>query len=133
MPIRKIKARQIFDARGDPTIEVDLITDVGLLRSSVPSVIFSFENQAKEIRDGEGAPFDGRSVLKGSVLNNFLTIPYEPINVVQVKRAIKAHNCRTIAISHFSFFILSTFLGSKAPFIIIHQNFKHYVNEYISK
>ncbi|XP_011495512.1 PREDICTED: alpha-enolase-like [Ceratosolen solmsi marchali] len=64
MPIRKIKARQIFDACGDPTVEVDLITDVGLLRSSVPSVIFPSNIQAKEIRDENEAVFRGRSVLK---------------------------------------------------------------------
>lgn len=37
MPIRSIYARQIFDSRGNPTVEVDLVTDLGLFRAAVPS------------------------------------------------------------------------------------------------
>lgn len=66
MPIRKLKARQILDARGQPTVEVDLITDIGLLRSSVPSSLFrGGDNEAKEIRDGDEAVYSGRAVTKG--------------------------------------------------------------------
>ncbi|XP_008207002.1 enolase-like [Nasonia vitripennis] len=65
MPIRKVKARQIFDSLGQPTVEVDLITDIGLLRSSVPcSSLFPGDNEAKEIRDDDEAAYNGRSVLK---------------------------------------------------------------------
>lgn len=35
--IKKIKARQIFDSRGNPTIETDVTTDLGVFRASVPS------------------------------------------------------------------------------------------------
>ncbi len=35
--IQNIKARQIFDSRGNPTVEADVITDLGLFRAAVPS------------------------------------------------------------------------------------------------
>ena len=35
--IQQIKARQIFDSRGNPTVEADVITDLGLFRACVPS------------------------------------------------------------------------------------------------
>lgn len=53
MPIKSILARQIFDSRGNPTVEVDLITDLGLFRAAVPSgastgkwiaILYSFLN-----------------------------------------------------------------------------------------
>lgn len=37
MSIKKIHARQIFDSRGNPTVEVDVTTDKGLFRAAVPS------------------------------------------------------------------------------------------------
>ncbi|KAJ8974165.1 hypothetical protein NQ317_013122, partial [Molorchus minor] len=37
MPIKSILARNIFDSRGNPTVEVDLVTDLGLFRAAVPS------------------------------------------------------------------------------------------------
>ena len=37
MPITKIHARQIYDSRGNPTVEVDLTTDKGIFRAAVPS------------------------------------------------------------------------------------------------
>lgn len=37
MPIQSILARQIFDSRGNPTVEVDVVTDLGLFRAAVPS------------------------------------------------------------------------------------------------
>lgn len=37
MPIKSIFARQIFDSRGNPTVEVDLVSDLGLFRAAVPS------------------------------------------------------------------------------------------------
>lgn len=61
--IKRIKARQIFDCRGEPTLEVDVITDVGVFTSSVPSTLWINPNQAQEIRDGNTA-YHGRSVFK---------------------------------------------------------------------
>ena len=37
MPIKRIVARQIYDSRGNPTVEVDLTTDKGIFRAAVPS------------------------------------------------------------------------------------------------
>lgn len=37
MPIKSIYARQIFDSRGNPTVEVDLINELGMFRAAVPS------------------------------------------------------------------------------------------------
>lgn len=73
MALRKIKARQIFDCRGDPTLEVDVITDVGLFRSSVPSTVLINPNQAREIRDEDATAYGGRSVFKAvDIVNNVI-------------------------------------------------------------
>ncbi|XP_015125519.1 enolase-like [Diachasma alloeum] len=64
MPIEKIKARQIFDCRGEPTLEVDVITDIGLLRSSVSCTHSPTPNEAVELRDNDESKFNGRSVLR---------------------------------------------------------------------
>ncbi|XP_046410690.1 enolase-like [Neodiprion fabricii] len=73
MPIQKLKARQIFDSRGDPTLEVDLVTDIGLLRSSVPCVFFPNPNEATELRDNNEASYNGRSVFKAvEIVNNVI-------------------------------------------------------------
>lgn len=72
MALRKIKARQIFDNRGEPTLEVDVITDIGLFRSSVPSTVLLNPNQAREIRD-ENTTYHGRSVFKVvDIVNNVI-------------------------------------------------------------
>lgn len=73
MALRKIKARQIFDSRGEPTLEVDVITDVGLFRSSVPSTVLLNPHQAREIRDENKADYHGRSVFKVvEIVNNVI-------------------------------------------------------------
>ena len=62
--IIKIHARQIFDSRGNPTIEVDVVTDSGVLgRAAVPSGASTGEHEAVELRDG-GKAFLGKGVLK---------------------------------------------------------------------
>ncbi|CAM3967671.1 phosphopyruvate hydratase [Flavobacterium antarcticum] len=62
--IIKIHARQIFDSRGNPTIEVDVITQNGVLgRAAVPSGASTGEHEAVELRDG-GKAFMGKGVLK---------------------------------------------------------------------
>ena len=62
--IIKIHARQIFDSRGNPTIEVDVITENGVLgRAAVPSGASTGEHEAVELRDG-GKAFMGKGVLK---------------------------------------------------------------------
>ncbi|MBC7439089.1 MAG: phosphopyruvate hydratase, partial [Flavobacterium sp.] len=62
--IIKIHARQIFDSRGNPTIEVDVVTENGVLgRAAVPSGASTGEHEAVELRDG-GKAFLGKGVLK---------------------------------------------------------------------
>lgn len=62
--IIKIHARQIFDSRGNPTIEVDVITDSGIMgRAAVPSGASTGEHEAVELRDG-GKAYGGKGVLK---------------------------------------------------------------------
>ncbi len=59
-----IKARQIFDSRGNPTVEVDVITENGFLgRAAVPSGASTGEHEAVELRDG-GSAYMGKGVLK---------------------------------------------------------------------
>lgn len=62
--IVKIHARQIFDSRGNPTVEVDVITENGILgRAAVPSGASTGAHEAHELRDG-GKAFLGKGVLK---------------------------------------------------------------------
>lgn len=59
-----IHARQIFDSRGNPTVEVDVITENGFLgRAAVPSGASTGEHEAVEMRDG-GKAYMGKGVLK---------------------------------------------------------------------
>jgi len=71
--ISKIKARQIFDSRGNPTVEVDILTDDGILgRAAVPSGASTGEHEAVELRDG-GKDYMGKGVLNAvSNVNNIL-------------------------------------------------------------
>lgn len=62
--IIKVFARQIFDSRGNPTVEVDVITENGILgRAAVPSGASTGEHEAVELRDG-GKMYMGKGVLK---------------------------------------------------------------------
>ena len=62
--IVNIHARQIFDSRGNPTVEVDVVTENGVLgRAAVPSGASTGEHEAVELRDG-GKPYMGKGVLK---------------------------------------------------------------------
>lgn len=63
--IEEIKARQIFDSRGNPTVEVDVITENGFLgRAAVPSGASTGKHEAVELRDGDKSSYMGKSVLK---------------------------------------------------------------------
>jgi enolase len=70
--ILKIKAREILDSRGNPTVEVDLFTKNGLSRASVPSGASTGKHEALELRDG-GKRYLGKGVLKAvSNVNNVI-------------------------------------------------------------
>ncbi|CAJ1183166.1 Enolase [Companilactobacillus paralimentarius] len=70
--IENVKAREIFDSRGNPTVEADVILSNGILgRASVPSGKSTGDNEAVELRDG-GDRLDGKGVLKA--VNNVNTL-----------------------------------------------------------
>jgi enolase len=63
--ISEIFARQILDSRGNPTIEVDVITDEGAIgRAAVPSGASTGVHEAVELRDGDAKKYGGKGVLK---------------------------------------------------------------------
>ncbi|MCI7598922.1 MAG: phosphopyruvate hydratase [Prevotella sp.] len=65
MKIEKIHAREILDSRGNPTVEVEVTLENGVMgRASVPSGASTGENEALELRDGDKSRFGGKGVLK---------------------------------------------------------------------
>ncbi len=72
--IKKVFARQIFDSRGNPTVEVDVITENGILgRAAVPSGASTGEHEAVELRDG-GKKYHGKGVVNAvNNVNNIIT------------------------------------------------------------
>jgi len=63
--IQHIQARQILDSRGNPTVEVDVISDQGVLgRAAVPSGASTGAHEAVELRDGDKGTYLGKGVLK---------------------------------------------------------------------
>merc|ERR1712117_204527 len=63
MPIKKIFARQIYDSRGNPTVEVDLTTEKGIFRAAVPSGASTGIYEALELRD-KADTWHGKGVQK---------------------------------------------------------------------
>jgi enolase len=60
-----VRARQILDSRGNPTVEVDVITEHGIVgRAAVPSGASTGKHEAVELRDGDKSRFLGKGVLK---------------------------------------------------------------------
>jgi enolase len=86
--IKNIKARQIFDSRGNPTIEADVITDLGLFRAAVPSGASTGKYEALELRDGIKSDYMGKGVSKA--VNNVNTIlapalkGWDPVKQVEI-------------------------------------------------
>ena len=62
--IKSIKAREILDSRGNPTVEVDLVTENGKFRAMVPSGASTGIYEAVELRDGDKNRYMGKGVLK---------------------------------------------------------------------
>src|SRR5436853_2089612 len=66
--IAEIRARQILDSRGNPTIEVDVITDTGAIgRAAVPSGASTGVHEAVELRDGDPRRYLGKGVEKAVI------------------------------------------------------------------
>ena len=63
--IESIHARQILDSRGNPTVEVDVVTENGITgRAAVPSGASTGIHEAVELRDGDKSAYMGKGVLK---------------------------------------------------------------------
>ena len=76
MKIEKIHAREILDSRGNPTMEVEVTLENGVMgRASVPSGASTGENEALELRDGDKGRFLGKGVLKAVANVNDIIAP----------------------------------------------------------
>ena len=63
--IKDVHAREILDSRGNPTVEVDVVLESGVMgRASVPSGASTGEREALELRDGDMSRYLGKGVLK---------------------------------------------------------------------
>src|SRR3989304_4905335 len=73
MRIQNIKAREVLDSRGNPTVEVDCVLENGSRgRAIVPSGASTGEHEALELRDGDKKRYLGKGVLKA--VNNVNTV-----------------------------------------------------------
>ena len=76
MIIKEVKAREIIDSRGNPTVEVDVILDDGTLgRAAVPSGASTGVNEALELRDGDPKRYLGKGVSKAVANVNKVIAP----------------------------------------------------------
>ena len=67
--IKNIKAREILDSRGNPTVEVDVFLENGVFgRAAVPSGASTGEYEAAELRDNDKSRYSGKGVL--NAVNN---------------------------------------------------------------
>lgn len=75
MSIKSVHAREIYDSRGNPTIEVDITTELGLFRAAVPSGASTGVHEALELRDNDKSIHLGKGVLKAVENVNKLIAP----------------------------------------------------------
>ena len=81
--IGAIRARQILDSRGNPTIEVEVITETGVIgRAAVPSGASTGQHEAVELRDNDKKRFLGKGVLKA--VNNVNTVIAQELQGVNI-------------------------------------------------
>lgn len=89
MKIKKIVGREILDSRGNPTVEVDVILENGVLgRAAVPSGASTGENEALELRDGDKNRYLGKGTLKAVANVNNVIAPALVGECVFQQRAI---------------------------------------------
>jgi enolase len=75
--IKSLKAREILDSRGNPTVEVDVILDNGILgRAAIPSGASTGSKEAVELRDGDKTRYLGKGVLKAVNNVNEIIAPH---------------------------------------------------------
>ncbi len=81
--IGAIRAREILDSRGNPTIEVEVITETGVIgRAAVPSGASTGQHEAVELRDNDKKRFLGKGVLKA--VNNVNTVIAQELQGVNI-------------------------------------------------
>jgi enolase len=81
--IVKVTGRQILDSRGNPTVEVDVVTANGVVgRAAVPSGASTGVHEAVELRDGDKSKYLGRGVLKA--VNNVNTLINEALHGMDI-------------------------------------------------
>jgi enolase len=81
--IISVQARQILDSRGNPTIEVDVVTSNGILgRAAVPSGASTGIHEAVELRDGDKKIYLGKGVL--NAVQNVNKVIAEEVNGMYV-------------------------------------------------
>lgn len=95
MRIQKIIGREILDSRGNPTVEVDVVLESGIMgRASVPSGASTGENEAIELRDGDKSRYLGKGVTKAvSNINNIIApalIGYSSLQQVAIDKKLLA-------------------------------------------
>ncbi|KAI7905486.1 enolase [Cokeromyces recurvatus] len=73
--VSKVFARQIFDSRGNPTVEVEVTTPKGVFRAAVPSGASTGIHEAVELRDGDKNAYMGKGVLKAVANVNDVIAP----------------------------------------------------------
>ena len=89
MKIEKIHAREILDSRGNPTVEVEVTLENGVMgRAAVPSGASTGENEALELRDGDKERYLGKGVLKAVDNVNRVIAPVLKGDCVLEQRAI---------------------------------------------
>ena len=89
MKIEKIHAREILDSRGNPTVEVEVTLENGVMgRAAVPSGASTGENEALELRDGDKERYLGKGVLKAVDNVNKVIAPALKSDCVLEQRAI---------------------------------------------
>ena len=89
MKIEKIHAREILDSRGNPTVEVEVTLENGVMgRAAVPSGASTGENEALELRDGDKERYLGKGVLKAVDNVNRVIAPALKGDCVLEQRAI---------------------------------------------
>ena len=89
MKIQKIVGREILDSRGNPTVEVDVVLENGVMgRAAVPSGASTGENEALELRDGDKGRYLGKGTLKAVANVNEIIAPVLIGDDVFAQRAI---------------------------------------------
>lgn len=89
--IVNIHAREILDSRGNPTIEVEVVTDAGAAgRAAVPSGASTGAHEAVELRDGDKSRYLGKGVL--NAVNNVNTILNEELTGMYVQDQVEIDN-----------------------------------------